>query len=97
MVDDSDIRILIGLARIAPSTDALVPDWADVERRASHAGRLEPPGPARPVPVAARRRLATSDSLGWGTRPLRASVAATARRACEPAVSEFCGWGTRSL
>lgn len=87
-MNDSDIRILVGLARIAPDTTAVPPDWADVLRRA-RAGRSERPVPAsnptgpQPVP----------DGLGWGTRPIRATVTAASRTVA--AESGFHGWGTR--
>ncbi len=87
-MNDSDIPILVGLARIAPDTAAESPDWADVLRRA-RADRSERPVPA-PLPTTLQP---VPDGLGWGTRPIRAAVTAASRTVA--AESGFHGWGTR--
>lgn len=97
MVDDTDIRLHTGLARIAPSTYDVVADWADVVRRAAAAADApagRPAGRAAAATIAARRQPA-SNSVGWGTRPLRPPAPARQRQG--DLVSEFNGWGTRSL
>ena len=88
-MDDSDIRILIGLARIAPDTTGELADWADVLRRSDVASSGERPALA----PALSRRQPVSDSLGWGTRPIRQTAPATRRPV--DAENEFHGWGTR--
>ena len=87
-MNDSDIRILVGLARIAPDTTAESADWAEVLRRA-RAGRTERRVPA-PLPTTLQPG---PDGLGWGTRPIRATVTASGRPVA--AESGFHGWGTR--
>ena len=88
-MDDSDIHILIGLARIAPDTTDERADWADVLRRVDAASGGQRPA----LSPTLRRRCPVSDSLGWGTRPIR-QTAPVARRPVD-AVNEFHGWGTR--
>lgn len=97
-MDDSDIYILIGLARIAPDTTAAVElaDWADVVRRAAALAPGRPSSAPASAPALASilgRGQPVADSLGWGTRPLREAAAATRRPV--DAGSEFHGWGTR--
>ena len=88
-MDDSDIHILSGLARIAPDITDVFADWADVLRRADAASGGERPA----LTPTLRQRRPVSDSLGWGTRPMR-QTAPAARRPVD-AENEFHGWGTR--
>ena len=88
-MDDSDITLLIGLVRIAPDATDELADWSDVlGRAAAVAGRRQPA-----LTPTLRHRQPVSDSLGWGTRPIR-QAALAARRPAD-AENEFHGWGTR--
>lgn len=88
-MDESDIHILIGLARIAPDTTDELADWSDVLRRAAAASGGERPA----LSPTLRHRQPVSDSLGWGTRPIRQQATATRRPV--NIENEFHGWGTR--